>query len=599
MEENKPAEIVIEAPEDGKAELTIEDAIEVDYPVTIKSSDDKPVTIKVEEGKSAFTTKAGGELTLDNVTIATTEASTTGGTAVPVIKIEEGSEATLQNSTLAVPETVTAIEASGKMTISGVELTVNSVEDGTAAPVIKVKTDGDVTIDNATIADGTIEVAGKLTIEPAENGKISFAQTSGDKPALELKSGAQVSLTNAQFTGKAIAAEAGSINLSKCNFSSPEGTKAVRMTRSTGGDATVIDAGEATATIECCIFTGIEGENPMLSGKNLTVKSCLFYDNEDMVMIDIAAEGTSVIANNTCVNNNEEAEAIINNASSTAVIKNNIFWTNADEAITGTATGDKISHNALKTAGPVTNNNLTLPSLAYIKFDNTTYKYQLHKDSPIAQITGDATGIDDDAKDILGNLRLTDDRTNKTVHLGAYESVYTPSTGGGSTGGGTGDTTPDATGIKLDKTTLTLARLQSYTLVATVEPAAAGGVKWTSTDPSVATVDANGKVTAVKVGQATIIATAINGGLTALCQVTVDFATGVEEALAESAIIGREGGIQIQPATPVEMIIVNMAGTVVAHRTISQAETISVPKGIYIVRLSSGGHVLTQKVNVR
>ncbi|WP_199662221.1 T9SS type A sorting domain-containing protein, partial [Parabacteroides sp. AF17-28] len=62
---------------------------------------------------------------------------------------------------------------------------------------------------------------------------------------------------------------------------------------------------------------------------------------------------------------------------------------------------------------------------------------------------------------------------------------------------------------------------------------------------------------------------------------------------------GREGGIQIQPATPVEMIIVNMAGTVVAHRTISQAETISVPKGIYIVRLSSGGHVLTQKVNVR
>ena len=599
LEENKPAEIVIEAPEDGKAELTIEDAIEVDYPVTIKSSDDKPVTIKVEEGKSAFTTKAGGELTLDNVTIATTEASTTGGTAVPVIKIEEGSEATLQNSTLAVPETVTAIEASGKMTISGVELTVNSVEDGTAAPVIKVKTDGDVTIDNATIADGTIEVAGKLTIEPAENGKISFAQTSGDKPALELKSGAQVSVTNAQFTGKAIAAEAGSINLSKCNFSSPEGTKAVRMTRSTGGDATVIDAGEATATIECCIFTGIEGENPMLSGKNLTVKSCLFYDNEDMVMIDIAAEGTSVIANNTCVNNNEEAEAIINNASSTAVIKNNIFWTNADEAITGTATGDKISHNALKTAGPVTNNNLTLPSLAYIKFDNTTYKYQLHKDSPIAQITGDATGIDDDAKDILGNLRLTDDRTNKTVHLGAYESVYTPSTGGGSTGGGTGDTTPDATGIKLDKTTLTLARLQSYTLVATVEPAAAGGVKWTSTDPSVATVDANGKVTAVKVGQATIIATAINGGLTALCQVTVDFATGVEEALAESAIFGREGDIQIQPATPVEMIIVNMAGTIVAHRTISQAETISVPKGIYIVRLNSGGHVLTQKVNVR
>ena len=603
LEKNKPAEIVIEAPEGGEAELTIGTAIEVDYPVTIKSSDEKPVTIKVEEGKSAFTTKAGGELTLDNVTIATTTAST-GASSAPVIKIETGSEATLQNSTLEVPATVTAIEASGKMTISGVELTVSPVKDGTAAPVINVVSGGDVTIDNATIADGTIEVAGKLTIEPAENGKISFAQTSDDKPALELKSGAQVSVTNAQFTGKAITAKGGSINLSKCNFSSPEGTKAVRMTRSTGGDATVIDAGEATATIECCIFTGIEGENPMLSGKNLTVKSCLFYDNDDMVMIDIAAGGTSVIANNTCVNNNEEAEsAVITIASdpSSLTIKNNILWTNAAEAIlynnnSGSVT---ISHNALKTADAVEANSLKLAEYSYIKFNNTEHPYMLDAESPVAKHYGDATGIDDDAKDILGNLRLTDDNTNKTVHLGAYESVYTPTTGGGSTGGGTGDTTPDATGIKLDKTTLTLARLQSYTLVATVEPAAAGGVKWTSTDPSVATVDANGKVTAVKVGQATIIATAINGGLTALCQVTVDFATGVEEALAESAIFGREGDIQIQPATPVEMIIVNMAGTIVAHRTISQAETISVPKGIYIVRLNSGGHVLTQKVNVR
>ena len=601
---NNQKEIVLPPtadPESGEATIELTETLTVNAEITIKSENpDVPAVITVPEGTSAFTTGEGGKLTLDNVVIKTTESESSTGSN-PVIKVVEGTEATLQNSTLEVPANVTAIEATGNMTISDVKLTVDTKTEGDA-PVINVAKGGDVTIDNAAITNGTIEVTGTLTIEPAEKKEVIFTQTSEDKPALDLKDGANVTVTNAQFTGKAVKAASGAtINFSKCNFSSPEDTKAVRMTRSTGGDdnATVIDAGDATATIEGCIFTGIKGKQPMLSGKNLTVKSCLFYDNEDMVMIDIAAEGTSVIANNTCVNNNEDAEAIINNASSTAVIKNNIFWTNADEAITGTATGDKISHNALKTAGPVTNNNLTLPSLAYIKFDNTTYKYQLHKDSPIAQITGDATGIDDDAKDILGADRLTYDGTNKTVHLGAYESVYTPTTGGGSTGGGTGDTTPDATGIKLDKTTLTLARLQSYTLVATVEPAAAGGVKWTSTDPSVATVDANGKVTAVKVGQATIIATAINGGLTALCQVTVDFATGVEEALAESTIFGREGDIQIQPATPVEMIIVNMAGTIVAHRTISQAETISVSKGIYIVRLNSGGHVLTQKVNVR
>ena len=603
---NNQKEIVLTPttdPEGDEATIELTEPLTVNAEITIKSENpDVPAVITVPEGTSAFTTGEGGKLTLDNVVIKTTsDGSSTGSD--PVIKVIEGTEATLQNSTLEVPATVTAIEAKGNMTISDVKLTVDAKTEGDA-PVINVAKGGDVTIDNAAITNGTIEVTGTLTIEPAEKKEVVFTQTSEDKPALDLKGGANVTVTNAQFTGKAVEAASGAIiNFSNCNFSSPKDSKAVRMTRSTGGDATVVDAGDATATIEGCIFTGIKGTLPMLSGKNLTVKSCLFYDNDDMVMIDIVAGGASVIANNTCVNNNEEAKsAVITIASdpSSLTIKNNILWTVADEAIENSAASNVVvSHNALKTADVVEANSLKLAEYSYIKFNNTEHPYMLDAESPVAKHNGDATGIDDDAKDILGADRLTSDGTNKTVHLGAYESVYTPSTGGGSTGGGTGDTTPDATGIKLDKTTLTLARLQSYTLVATVEPAAAGGVKWTSTDPSVATVDANGKVTAVKVGQATIIATAINGGLTALCQVTVDFATGVEEALAESAIIGREGGIQIQPATPVEMIIVNMAGTVVAHRTISQAETISVPKGIYIVRLSSGGHVLTQKVNVR
>ena len=373
-----------------------------------------------------------------------------------------------------------------------------------------------------------------------------------------------------------------------------------------GALSEVIAAGDANATIDRCKFVGIVGEGAIISGKNVTISNCLFYNNGNMKLMDITtgnSEAVSII-NNTFVNTTDAATAIevISNALTTAVIKNNILWTNAANAITGTE-ATVAHHNALKTTATaeVLNsvNSLALSNLDDLRSSQAEIPYQLIDKSLVARALGDIEGIADDAKDILGADRLTIVGQNKTVHLGAYESVYTPSTGGGSTGGGTGDTTPDATGIKLDKTTLTLARLQSYTLVATVEPAAAGGVKWTSTDPSVATVDANGKVTAVKVGQATIIATAINGGLTALCQVTVDFATGVEEALAESTIFGREGDIQIQPATPVEMIIVNMAGTIVAHRTISQAETISVPKGIYIVRLSSGGHVLTQKVNVR
>ncbi|WP_293732485.1 Ig-like domain-containing protein [uncultured Parabacteroides sp.] len=597
--ENNQKEIVLK-PAEGGAESPIElnETLTVKAEMTIKSEDpETPVVISVPAGTSAFATGEGGNLTLENVVVKTVESQSTN--TAPVISVIAGTEATLQNSKLEVPASVTAIKAEGQMTLSNVEMTVTDITAGTEAPVINVTSGGDVTIDNAAITNGTIEVTGKLTVTPAENAEVVFTQ-SGDKPAIDLKDGATVTISEAQFSGKAVTAASGAtIKLFNCNFSSPIESKAMMMTKATANDATVVNAGDATAEIECCIFTGITGTNPMIYGKNLTIKNCLFYDNADMVMIDIAASGNSVIANNTCVNNNTDAKSAVINIASTPTslsVKNNILWTNATEAITGTATG--ISHNALKTATTVEANSLKLPTFAYIQFNHTNRKYQLHADSPVAKAHGDITGIADDATDLLGNARLTSDGTNKTVHLGAYESVYTPSSGGGSTGG-SGDETPSATGIKLDKTTLALHRLESYTLKATVEPSNAGGVKWTSTDPSVVTVDANGKVTAVKVGEATIIATAINGGLTALCQVTVDFATGVEEALAETVVYGREGYIQIQPATPIQILVVNMTGVAVANRTVSQTETISVPKGIYIVRMSSGGHVVTQKVNVR
>ena len=83
--------------------------------------------------------------------------------------------------------------------------------------------------------------------------------------------------------------------------------------------------------------------------------------------------------------------------------------------------------------------------------------------------------------------------------------------------------TVSVTGVTLDKAELSLYTGESKTLIATVQPSDATiqNVTWSSDKPEVATVDANGKVTAVSAGTATITVTTEDGGFTANCTVTV------------------------------------------------------------------------------
>ncbi|MBR4001767.1 MAG: Ig domain-containing protein [Bacteroidales bacterium] len=83
-------------------------------------------------------------------------------------------------------------------------------------------------------------------------------------------------------------------------------------------------------------------------------------------------------------------------------------------------------------------------------------------------------------------------------------------------------TTPVAvTEISLNKTTLTLEEGDTETLSATIAPnnATDKSVTWKSSSTDIVTVNGSGKVTAVKVGSATITATA--GEKSATCAVTV------------------------------------------------------------------------------
>ena len=79
------------------------------------------------------------------------------------------------------------------------------------------------------------------------------------------------------------------------------------------------------------------------------------------------------------------------------------------------------------------------------------------------------------------------------------------------------------TGVRLDKKELKLTTGGGYSLTATVEPSDAtdASVSWSSSNSDVASVDADGHVSALSEGTAIISVKTTDGGFTASCEVTV------------------------------------------------------------------------------
>ncbi len=94
-----------------------------------------------------------------------------------------------------------------------------------------------------------------------------------------------------------------------------------------------------------------------------------------------------------------------------------------------------------------------------------------------------------------------------------------------------GKTFVHVTSVTLDKVELTLIEDEKATLIATVSPedATDKSVEWSSDKPEVASVDENGGVTAKSAGTATITVTTKDGGKTAVCNITVDKKSNVED----------------------------------------------------------------------
>ena len=127
----------------------------------------------------------------------------------------------------------------------------------------------------------------------------------------------------------------------------------------------------------------------------------------------------------------------------------------------------------------------------------------------------------------------TVDENGRVTTVGIGEAVITAKAGEKSATCKVTVNAVPVSSISLDKTELELKIGENYTLVATVGPGNATDktVTWSSSDTTIATVDASGKVTAVRAGRATITAKA--GDQTATCAVKVPVPAGGTEGMGE------------------------------------------------------------------
>lgn len=211
------------------------------------------------------------------------------------------------------------------------------------------------------------------------------------------------------------------------------------------------------------------------------------------------------------------------------------------------------------------------------------------------------------ASGTIAELAATDGAT-ATIHTEGGLTTYTCIAGASNftltvtfrTGSDPSDVAVE--GVALNTTAKTLGIGETFQLTATVSPANATnkGVTWTSSNLAVATVDNQGVVTALTVGTCRITATTRDGQKTAFCNLTVtDTPTGIEDLVALNPVYGREGMIIVEPAEPITVQIVSVAGLTIYKNKVSARIQVPVSSGLYFVQLSTADKVKTVKLRIR
>jgi len=452
-----------------------------------------------------------------------------GTTIITVTTIDGGFTATCEvtvtsSAPITVPATgVTLNRVSASLAVGAETTLVATVAPSSATNknVTWTSSDTDIaTVDSngkvTAHSEGTVTITvktedGDYTANCAVSVKVPVTSVSLNKETTSLVVGAEETLTAAVAPDNA-------------------SDKDVTWTSSNTGVATVDSAGKVTAIAEGTVIITVTTEDG-----NRTA-TCI-------VTVTVSATGVTLNKASTSLDVGVEESLEATVAPDNATNKN-VTWTSSDTDIATVDSYGKVKAisvgSATITVTTVDGNHtatctVTVTEPAPVTTPVTSVSLNKATTSIVAgsEETLAATVLPDNAtnKNVTwsssNNGIATIDSNGKVEAISAGEATITVTTvNGGFTATCTVTVTPattPVTSVSLNKGTTSLVVGADETLTAIVLPTEATNknVTWTSSDTGAATVDSNGKVTAIGAGEATITVTTVDGGFTATCTVTV------------------------------------------------------------------------------
>lgn len=516
----------------------------------------------------------------------------------------------------------------------------NKTEKGDDGVLVKVKSgavltqiltgDDDQTAFNGILLDNkeamdSIQLSAPLTIKSdisisAEDPTKPVTITApADQPAFSVLDGGTLNLNNmaldidGQLGTAALIESSGTLELLNVSITGITQAAAVKALRDDAPVSALINAKAGEALVNRVTLSENKLDNDLFitGAAKIFISNSLFYDNGNMKLVDVASADSHVsLINNTFINDtpaDQTPQAVVSYSAGNVQIFNNILFSNADKAISGS--GFNAKNNALTSAEPLSEaTNIALKAIADVKFGTDT-DFHLRSNSPLVG-KGDPNALNslkdnglDNTQDIEGNARTTGSKIN----IGAFETLYTEPSGPDDEP--QTQIVPELTLLSQEENRVLIGWVQidnvdHYTvnvydndqkdnLIGTREYARE--TKTTGQDISftVAGLNTSGSYYIEVIAFDRADNEMVKKGIVVELNTTA-----IESISNEVKVYTLENAIRIDTPEPVEVWIVSISGNTLYQGMVNDSRTIDVYKGIYIVRLKSDNQTDTRKVIV-